>query len=95
MILEEGRVRESGAREHLVRDPDSRFSQLLQAALNRDSSFFSKRMPPITPAPAPAAYWAPQTEETSPKRVVIMVVRRIETSTAFISNSSPRVRFLA
>jgi len=33
MILEDGRVRESGARDELVRDPDSRFSQLLRAGM--------------------------------------------------------------
>lgn len=33
MILEDGRVRESGAREQLVRDPDSRFSQLLRVGM--------------------------------------------------------------
>ncbi len=33
MILEDGRVRESGARDELVRDSDSRFSQLLRAGM--------------------------------------------------------------
>jgi ATP-binding cassette subfamily B protein len=33
MILEDGRVRESGQREHLVRDLDSRFSQLLRVGM--------------------------------------------------------------
>jgi ATP-binding cassette subfamily B protein len=33
MILEDGRVQESGPREHLVRDPLSRFSQLLQVGM--------------------------------------------------------------
>ena len=33
MILENGRIREHGAREQLVRDPDSRFYQLLQTGL--------------------------------------------------------------
>jgi ABC-type multidrug transport system fused ATPase/permease subunit len=33
MILEDGRVLESGQREHLMRDPDSRFSQLLRVGM--------------------------------------------------------------
>jgi ATP-binding cassette subfamily B protein len=33
LILEEGRVRECGAREALASDPSSRFSELLQAGL--------------------------------------------------------------
>ena len=33
MILEGGRIREYGAREELLRDPDSRFSQLLRTGL--------------------------------------------------------------
>jgi ATP-binding cassette subfamily B protein len=33
MILEDGRVLESGQREQLVRDPDSRFSQLLRVGM--------------------------------------------------------------
>jgi ABC-type multidrug transport system fused ATPase/permease subunit len=33
MILEDGRVQESGPREQLVRDPDSRFSQLLRVGM--------------------------------------------------------------
>ena len=33
MILEDGEIREYGEREHLVRDPNSRFSQLLKTGL--------------------------------------------------------------
>ena len=33
MILEDGEIREHGEREHLVRDPNSRFSQLLKTGL--------------------------------------------------------------
>ena len=33
MILEDGRVRESGQRDDLMRDPHSRFSQLLRAGM--------------------------------------------------------------
>ncbi len=33
MILEDGEIREHGAREHLVEDPNSRFSQLLKTGL--------------------------------------------------------------
>ena len=33
LILEDGRVRERGLRAKLVRDPDSRFAQLLRVGL--------------------------------------------------------------